>query len=338
MRHFLTMLLTFLPLMATAGWKDVRSKPAEWFTTDEAKAVAANVLSWQTDKGDWPKNLETFDTPFDGNSEKPRGTFDNGATVNEVRFLARMAEATGDDTYEAAANKAIDHIIAAQYLNGGFPQRSPPDESYRRYITFNDGTMVNLLQLLWEVAHDDTYSFAGDDRRHVAGQMVQAGVRCILACQHQGRHGLTIWAAQYDERTLKPRPARPFEPVSLASAESAGVLMFLMSFENPSPQVVLSVEAGVNWFNNARLQGLRIERTENDVEVVADPQAPHVWARFYDVDSMRPLFAGRDGVVKYALADIEQERRTGYAWYGRWGDKVLREYPKWRKRIAEDAE
>ena len=338
MRFFLLMLLTFLPLTVTAGWKDVRGKPAEWFQSDEAKAVAANVLSWQTDKGDWPKNIDTFDRPFDGDGAKPEGTFDNGATVDEVRFLARMAAATDRDEYRTAALKSIDHIFAAQYLNGGFPQKFPPGEGYRRYITFNDGTTVNLLELLWEIALDDTYAFAGDDRRAVAEQMVQAGVRCILACQHQGRNGLTIWAGQYDERTLQPRPARAFEPASLASAESADILTFLMSFENPAPNVVFAVEAGTNWFANARLRGIRIDRTEDDVTVVADPKAPPVWARFYDLDTMRPLFAGRDGVVRHALADIEQERRTGYAWYGNWGDKVLREYPKWRKRLEQEAE
>jgi hypothetical protein len=38
----------------------------------------------------------------------------------------------------------------------------------------------------------------------------------------------------------------------------------------------------------------------------------------------RPIFAGRDGVKKYALAEIERERRTGTVWYGSWPETLLR--------------
>ncbi|MGZ7442317.1 pectate lyase [Paenibacillus sp. TH7-28] len=31
----------------------------------------------------------------------------------------------------------------------------------------------------------------------------------------------------------------------------------------------------------------------------------------------------RDGVVKYKLSDIDQERRTGYAWYGNWPSSLV---------------
>ena len=84
-------------------------------------------------------------------------------------------------------------------------------------------------------------------------------------------------------------------------------------------------------------RGLRLDKTDGDVKIVADSSAPPIWARFHDLNTMQPLFAGRDGVVKHSLAEIEQERRTGYAWYGDWGMKVLREYPKWRQRLEREA-
>ncbi|MCM3702144.1 pectate lyase [Paenibacillus macerans] len=31
----------------------------------------------------------------------------------------------------------------------------------------------------------------------------------------------------------------------------------------------------------------------------------------------------RDGVVKYEFSDIDQERRTGYAWYGNWPSNLV---------------
>ncbi|WP_413379563.1 pectate lyase [Paenibacillus taichungensis] len=36
----------------------------------------------------------------------------------------------------------------------------------------------------------------------------------------------------------------------------------------------------------------------------------------------KPIFVGRDGVVKYKLSDIDKERRGGYAWYGNWPSKI----------------
>jgi pectate lyase len=314
-----------------ASWNDFRKKPDEWFRSDEARAIAANVLAWQTDRGDWPNDNDSF-APYQADRKVKPGTFDDGHTTHETRFLVRIYAATGREEYRDAALKAIDLVMEAQYGNGGFPQRYPPGESYSRYITFNDRTMVNLLELLRDVSTDEEFRFAGDERRLIAGRQVDAGIRCILAAQVRSPKSLEAWGAQHDETTLEPRPARTFEPAAFASAESADVLVFLMSFENPSPEVIDAVQAGVGWFYRMRLPGIRIDRVNGDVVVVSDPTARPVWARFYDLKTMQPIFAGRDGVVKNSLAEIEQERRTGYAWYGDWGEKVFKAYVNWPYR------
>ena len=69
-----------------------------------------------------------------------------------------------------------------------------------------------------------------------------------------------------------------------------------------------------------------------DVVVVEDPTAPPLWARFYDLDTGKPYYCGRDGVKKSSLAEIEIERRGGYAWLRPWGERLLKEYPKWAKK------
>jgi hypothetical protein len=44
---------------------------------------------------------------------------------------------------------------------------------------------------------------------------------------------------------------------------------------------------------------------------------------------------GRDGVKKATLAEIENERRAGYAYAGTWAAKLLaKEYPKWQQKWA----
>lgn len=339
MRLFVTTLILLFGqfIAVAASWNDFRKKPDEWFRSDEAKAIAANVLAWQTERGDWPNDNDSF-APYDADRKVKEGTFDDGHTTQETRFLVRMYTATSRDEYRDAALKAIDLVMEAQYGNGGFPQRFPPGEKYPRYITFNDRTMVNLLELLRDVSTLDEFRFVGEERRLIAERQVDAGIRCILAAQVRSPKSLEAWGAQHDERTLEPRPARSFEPASFAAAESADVLVFLMSFKNPSPEVVGAVESGVGWFYRTQIRGMRLQRTKDDAVLVEDPQAPPIWARFYDLQTMRPVFAGRDGKVKRSLAEIEQERRTGYGWYGNWGDKVFRAYVKWpyRRTSSDD--
>src|SRR6185503_18759354 len=92
------------------------------------------------------------------------------------------------------------------------------------------------------------------------------------------------------------------------------------------------------WLEQARLTGIKqVERPDPaqprgyDKVIVADPSAPPLWARFYEIGTNRPIFSGRDGVVKYSLAEIEYERRTGYFWIGPWAASLIeREYPKWK--------
>jgi hypothetical protein len=94
-----------------------------------------------------------------------------------------------------------------------------------------------------------------------------------------------------------------------------------MSLEGPGPEVVRAVEGAVAWLKAARLTGPRVEAREDprspigrDRVVVKGPAAPPLWARFSETGSNRPLFADRDGVARYSLAEIGPERRNGYTW------------------------
>jgi pectate lyase len=333
-------LLTTVALCATwtacadaAGFpcKDYAARPDDWYRSAEGRRVAGNVLSHQSDRGDWPKNLDTSRSRFGGDGKALHGTFDNGATVGEVRFLARSFRATGEPRDRAAVEKAIDHILAAQYPTGGWPQTFPPGKGYARYITFNDDTTVNLLELLRDAARSEDFSFLDASRRAAAARAFDAGIACIVKCQIAVDGRPTVWCAQHDEVTLEPRGARTFELPGLSGSESAGILMLLMSLDNPGRDVVRAVDAGARWFEASKLTGVRVVSADGDRRVVADPAAPPVWARFYEIDTNRPFFCGRDGVKKYRLADIERERRNGYAWYGEWGRKVASRYAAWSK-------
>ena len=148
---------------------------------------------------------------------------------------------------------------------------------------------------------------------------------------------LTVWCAQHDEKTLAPAKARSYELPSLSGSESVGIVKFLMGIDHPSPEIIRAVQGAAAWFKESRITGIRLERKSApgtpkgfDQEVVSDPAAPPLWARFYELNTNRPIFSGRDGIVKYSVAEIEYERRNGYRWYVDRPAKLLSEdYPKW---------
>jgi PelA/Pel-15E family pectate lyase len=316
-------------------------KDDTWFAGDEAKKIAANILSYQSELGGWPKNVSTTDAPFKGERKSLQPTYDNNATTDELRFLARMYAATKDTTYRDAFDRGLEYVLKGQYANGGWPQYYPPPKSYHRHITFNDNAMVRLLELVREVAKDDVYKFVDDKRRKDAATAFDKGIECILKCQIKVDGKLTAWCAQHDEVDFRPRPGRTYELATLSGGESVGVTRLLMSLDNPSPEVVRAVEGAVKWFDAAKLSGIHVDVVKDEKGpkgvnrvVVKDPKAPALWARFYSIETNQPVFADRDGVAKSNLADIGYERRNGYSWYGTWPQKLLEvEYPAWRKRI-----
>jgi PelA/Pel-15E family pectate lyase len=339
------LVFVFVPpcVAAKGGPRRYLDKPEAWFVTGEAKRIAENILSFQADAGGWPKNIDTTAQPFRSDRAQLMPTFDNGATTDELRFLARVYKAGKDPRCRTAVEKGIDYILKAQYPNGGWPQYYPSPRSYNRYITFNDDAMVRLLEFLRETYASDIFEFAGAERRTAARRAFERGIDCILKCQIKVDDKLTVWCAQHDEKDYRPRPARTFELVSLSGAESVGVVRLLMSLEKPSPEVVKAVESAVAWFETAKLKGVRVVLEKDDKSpkgtnkvVVKDPSAPAMWARFYEIGTNKPIFADRDGVAKHNLADISYERRNGYAWLGYWPQKLLeKDYPAWKKKYVK---
>jgi PelA/Pel-15E family pectate lyase len=328
-----TLWLAATALGASPSWTELLRRSDDWHRGTEGRLSMEHVLAWQTAAGDWPKNVDTTGPVIDPKNGY-RGTFDNGATTRELRFLARAYMATGEDRARQAVVRGLEHVLSAQYPNGGWPQSYPPGPGYARHITFNDDTMVRLLELVRDVATRDDWAWVGEALRQRARVAFERGVQCILNCQVRSGGRLTAWCAQHDELTLEPRPARSYELVSLSGAESARILRFLMSLEPPSPELATAIKAGASWFETVKLTGIRVEQVADDRVVKPDTTAPPLWARFYELETHRPIFTGRDGVKRYTLAEIERERRNGYAWYGTWGESVARDYQAWRARYG----
>ena len=342
-----------IPAAAPIKWADSLKQEPEWYGGDEAVRIADNVLLHQRGTGGWSKNVdmaavltEREKAGLIKQKQKNDSNIDNGATYTQLAFLARVYTARKLERHRDAFLKGVDYLLKAQYDNGGWPQYYPRLTGYYKHITFNDGAMINVLRLLRDIAQKKAaYVFVDEDRRDKAEKAVQKGVECILKTQIVVQGKRTVWCAQHDEVTLAPAGGRKYELPSLSGGESVQIVRFLMGIERPGEQVVEAIESAVAWFKRSKITGIRwIEKPHGsrpgdfDRMVVQDPNAEPLWARFYEIGTNRPMFVGRDGVVKYNVAEIEEERRNGYQWYIDTPAKLLNEdYPAWQKKIASAA-
>ena len=342
-RRFLSAVTLALALAAASAHAgkigEYRDEPDAWFKGDEGKTILANVLAAQRTTGGWWKNYDLDKPPFNTTGDESRSIFDNMATIGEMRLLARAFRVTGDASYRAAFDRGLKLVFESQYPNGGWPQEFPaPTKGYAMQVTFNDDAMTRVLQFLKDVvdAKPDV-AFVDEPTRAKARAAFDRGIDCVLKCQVKMNATSTVWCAQYDAETLKPAKARAYELPSLSGDESAGITLLLMSIDKPTPAMKQGVQDAVAWFDSAKLLGIKTEKrssapedaTKTDVVVVQDAAAEPLWARFYDLDTGKPFYCGRDGVKKATLAEIERERRTGYAWLRPWGKPVLAAYPAW---------
>ncbi|HTO04085.1 MAG TPA: pectate lyase [Opitutus sp.] len=341
-------LLLFLPLALSGavGWSEIPRQDASWYATDEARAIADALLLYQTGSGGWPKNTDMSHPPSaeflaSTAADRRASTIDNGATTSPLHLLARVGSATSDPRHQSAVERGIDYLLAAQSPSGGWPQYYPRRDGYYSHITYNDDAMANVLELLRTVSRGEPpYQFIDDKRRANAASAIERGIRCILRTQIIQDGKLTVWCAQHDEATLAPAWARNFEPPSLSGHESVRLVRFLMMIEQPTPDIMAAIEGAVDWLRAHSISGLRLQTSvgpdgERERLTVSDPAAPPLWARFYELGTNRPIFLGRDRIVRYHHNEIERERRNGYGYLGTWPARLIeRDYPAWKAQQA----
>jgi PelA/Pel-15E family pectate lyase len=329
---------------------------AGWYGSAEARRIADNVASFQTPAGGWSKHTDFtqhrrvpgelfagdnnssfiiangFDRPADVRWSYV-GTFDNGATITELRFLAKVISASKADVEPLKKSflRGLDYIFDAQFPNGGWPQVWPLQGGYHDAITFNDDAMLNIIRLLRDVSlGEKDFAFVPADVRARADAGWKRGLDCILAAQVVVNGKRTAWGQQHDALTLRPVSARNYEMPSLASSESATITLFLMQLPKPDSNVVAAVHAAAAWFDRTKIEGKAFKNVGSEGHKLLDaPGAGPIWARYYEIGSDKPLFGDRDQSIHDDVNEISKERRNGYGWFKDSGRRVLQHYTKW---------
>jgi PelA/Pel-15E family pectate lyase len=336
------------------------NKAASWYSSSEALRLAGIIVSFQTPAGGWSKNLDLtqhqrapgemfatgnlsrfatstdLDLPHDPDWNYV-GTFDNGATITQLRFLAKIIS-TGEkkhgDVFHTSFLRGLDYIFAAQFPNGGWPQVWPLQGGYHDGITFNDGAMTGILDLLSDVAEAKAeFKFVPDMIRERAATSLQQGLACVLATQIIVAGQRTAWGQQYDALTLQPSSARNYEMPSLSSGESAGVMLCLMRLPKPDAEVIAAVHAAAAWFERAAIHDQSYQRIGDDgPQLVATPGSGPIWSRYYEIKTNRPIFGDRDKSIHDTVAEISKERRVGYSWFTDAPKSALKTYARWKQK------
>jgi len=316
---------------------------------DAQDPVADNMLMFQRNYGGWPKHLGNNAIDYKkeytvaeraaitDDSGTNDATIDNDATTKEIKYLVKAYKQFNNKKYLDAAERGIRYLLKAQYANGGWPQFYPDTSLYRTEITYNDNAMINVMNVLYDLSlGNEDFNVVDLSLRKPAAEAVKKGVGCILKTQIKANGKLTVWCAQYDDVSLLPAKARSYELPSFSGEESVDIVLFLMRLPNPSAEIKQSIQTAVEWFTKSKIIGWDWKFVKDSTalkgfdRILVKDDKNEMWARFYDLETGEPFFCGRDGIKKKSVAEIEYERRTGYAWYGKWPKELIeKKYPEW---------
>lgn len=320
------------------------------FQADAQDLGADNMLLFQRKSGGWSKQYhgkafsyhiqysDSLKADIAVEASRDDANIDNKSTTKEIAYLVKAYKKFGNPKYLSAAENGIRYLLRAQYENGGWPQYYPDNSEYRGRITYNDNAMVNVMNLLQDVAlRRNDMEAVSPALAYPSTEAVKRGLDCILMTQIRVNGKLTGWCQQYHEVSLQPAKARAYELPSISGSESVSLVEFLMAQPSPTKEMKDAIHGAVNWLRDVKINDYKVVTVAApgtakgvDRKVVADPAAPGMWARYYEIGTNRPFFCDRDGIKKYSLSEIGYERRVSYAWFGTWAKKLLeKDYPTW---------
>ena len=252
----------------------------------DAHAVGEALRRTQSRCGGWWYVAPVTDVPA---RRPPRATFDDNTSQEAISFLLELNDAVKDEKLSECLTGALEFLDRSRYPNGGWPQVWPRAKKYHAYLTFNDAAINDCIRVALEA-----YDRLG--KKKYLEIALKGGEFIRLSQLPEGG-----WAQQYD-LDLKPAWARAFEPPGVCSAVTArNIRTLLRLYERTGRKRFLEpIGKAVSFLKKVRLPS-------------------GLWARLYELGTLKPIYGDRDGKIHYTLREISEERRKGYAWESEFG-------------------
>ncbi len=335
----------------TSGWIQPPGTPsvgeaylAAWQRCGQPECLAAAVeaahalVHTQLESGGWsshiemgPQDRQRFAYRVDGPDagKNNLSTFDDDKSQSAMMLLMHVDEELefADPRIHAAVDYGLSHMLASQYSNGAWPQqfagpteptaeperrssypaewsRTYPAKRYSEYYTLNDGNMSHIVDMLFEAhrIYDRDDCFAAAKR---------TGDFLLLAQLPPPQPG---WAQQYNQQ-MHPAWARKFEPPAITGGESQGVLRTLMVIYQftGDRRYLAPIPKALAYYRSSLLPDGKL-------------------ARFYELQTNRPLYFTKDYQLTYSDADMP----THYAFkVGSKLDSIQKSYDRLLKTPTE---
>lgn len=228
-------------------------------------------------------------------------TLDDNTTQAALTFLIELDRALDfrDEWTHEGVKYALRGLLAAQYPNGGWPQRfdAPPEPAkypalpasypetwsrtypavdYRGHYTFNDNTLADTIGVMFLAAE----VYQRDDCRAAA---IRGGDFILLA---QMPAPQPAWAQQYDAE-MHPAWARKFEPPAVTGGESQGVIATLLDLYDRTGErrFLDAIGPALDYLEASRLPDGQL-------------------ARFYELRTNKPLYFTQKYELTYDDGDL----------------------------------
>ena len=330
----------------TQGWAQPPGTPAVGFAyvkayeatgdqyyLDAAVETALALAATQLHSGGWQHVLE-FDPqlrrrwcyrivsaacdkqgPQGENRLRNATTLDDDITQSALRLLivVDILSRRKNEVVREAAEYGLERFLNAQYPNGAWPIRFDRRVSKRKRKS-HPGTKARypdvwarkhtkptsreIFVLNDHVLRDSIQTLLLAHRHYGDGRYLQAAMRAgdfLLVARMPGPQ--PGWAQSYNSG-MEPMWGRTFEPPSIASWETATTIDALLTLYlyTGEERFLEAVHPAVKWLDAARLSG-------------------GLWARFYELETNRPLYVTREGALAYDNKNV----RAGYGFQGDFG-------------------
>ncbi|TWT85277.1 Pectic acid lyase [Posidoniimonas polymericola] len=284
-----------------------------YFLTAARRAADALVYG-QVRSGGWSNKIDVSGMrrgqQHEGGQRRAAGrsSLDDGQTQSAIEFLIRVDQALdfNDQPIHDAARLALDSLLAAQFPNGGFPQVWKGAVEPRPVVAANyphyDWRTEGRIKEYWDLytLNDNVCGYVADaliaahkiyDDPRYETALQRLGDFLILAQMPAPQRG---WAQQYNEQ-MEPAWARAFEPPAVASDETQEAVETLLKIAAATAdnRYLEPIPAALDYLQQSLLTDGRL-------------------ARFYELETNRPLYMTRNG-RQYSLTYDDSQLPSHYA-------------------------